>query len=482
MKIYNTLHQQKELLKPIEEKHVKIYACGVTTYDDCHIGHAMQAVFFDMMRSYLEYVGYKVTYVRNYTDVDDKIIDRAKSLNMSPRQLAEEMIQSSKNDMEKLELRPATFEPKVSECIPDIISMIETLIENKTAYKTTEGDVYYRVRQKSDYGKLSNRKVDELLSGTRHLSQGSKEDPMDFALWKKDTTQDASWTSPWGTGRPGWHIECSVMSKKYLGACFDIHGGGRDLIFPHHENEIAQSESANKCSYASIWVHSGLLTINKQKMSKSLGNHIRIKDFLKKWDAEVLRFSYLQNHYSSNIDFSEKVFQNSRRRLFYYYQTLKLIEDLSKDKPGEAEKVVSHDVKNFEDKFSQSMNDDFNTPKAIAEMNIIIKKANKYLNSNPNKKIDELIKIAQVVVKVCSVFGLLQKDPSSFLNKNNQILLNELNLSEETIQEEIKKRQEARDEKNWAVSDKIRENLFEKGIMLQDSGEKTTWILKDVLD
>ncbi|MEZ4742050.1 MAG: cysteine--tRNA ligase [Bdellovibrionota bacterium] len=264
----NTLSGKKEKLKTIEPGHVKIYACGVTVYDDCHIGHAMQAIYFDVIRNYLEFAGYKVTYVRNYTDVDDKIIDRAQKLGISPRKLADDVITSSIRDMKALGLHPATYEPKVSEVIPEIIEMIKALIEKNAAYATPSGDVYYRVRSKENYGKLSNRNPDDLRSGTREIVEGDKEDELDFALWKQDTTKDASWQSPWGLGRPGWHIECSAMAKRYLGNSFDIHGGGRDLVFPHHENEIAQSESANGCEYATYWIHSGLLTINKQKMSK----------------------------------------------------------------------------------------------------------------------------------------------------------------------------------------------------------------------
>ena len=322
IRVTNTLSGKKEKLIPHEEGHIKIYACGVTVYDHCHIGHAMQAIYFDVMRNYLKFAGYKVTYVRNYTDVDDKIINKAKELNMKPLDLSEKIIKSSIKDMEAIGVKEADREPKVSETIPEIISMIEELIKKGFAYPTSEGDVYYRVQKKADYGKLSNRNVSDLRSNTRDLVQGGKEDALDFALWKSDLTEGASWESPWGAGRPGWHIECSAMAKKHLGDTFDIHGGGRDLVFPHHENEIAQSESANSCTYCNYWVHSGLLTINKQKMSKSLGNHILISDFVSKYPGEVLRLAYLQYHYSSNVDFSEAVFNNCLKKLLYFYETL----------------------------------------------------------------------------------------------------------------------------------------------------------------
>ncbi|MES2744588.1 MAG: cysteine--tRNA ligase, partial [Bdellovibrionota bacterium] len=279
IQVYNTLTGKKEKFETLEPQHVKMYACGVTVYDDCHIGHAMQAIYFDVIRNYLEYVGYKVTYVRNYTDVDDKIIKRSAERKMTPKALVDEIIASSERDMEGLGVRAATHEPRVSESIPQIIEVISDLEKNGYAYSTAEGDVYYRVRKKADYGKLSNRKTDELQAGTRDLVKGDKEDELDFALWKCDATEGASWDSPWGRGRPGWHIECSAMAKMYLGKSFDIHGGGRDLVFPHHENEIAQSEAANSCKYANVWMHSGLLTIEKSKMSKSLGNHILISKF-----------------------------------------------------------------------------------------------------------------------------------------------------------------------------------------------------------
>ncbi|MCX6129598.1 MAG: cysteine--tRNA ligase [Proteobacteria bacterium] len=318
----NTLSGKKEKLETLEPNHVRMYACGVTVYDNCHIGHAMQAIYFDVIRSYLEFAGYRVSYVRNYTDVDDKIINKAKERGISPKALVEEVIQSSIADMESIGVRPANHEPRVSDSIPQIISMVQSLITKGYAYATAKGDVYYRVRKKFDYGKLSNRKLDELRVGTRDLAECEKEDDMDFALWKQDDTIGASWPSPWQQGRPGWHIECSAMAKMYLGASFDIHGGGRDLVFPHHENEIAQSEAANGCNYARYWIHSGLLTINKQKMSKSLGNHILIHDFVKRFPGEVLRLAYLQYHYSSNVDFTEQTFRQAARRLLYFYESL----------------------------------------------------------------------------------------------------------------------------------------------------------------
>ncbi|NDE17689.1 cysteine--tRNA ligase, partial [bacterium] len=371
--VTNTLTRRKEPLKSLDPSgnKIRMYACGVTVYDDCHIGHAMQAIFFDVIRRYLEFAGYDVTYVRNFTDVDDKIIDRAKQRGMSPARLAQDMIESSDRDMEAIGVRPADHQPRVSEMIPQIVHMIQDLIRDEAAYATKSGDVYYRVRRKSDYGKLSGRNPDELRSGTRDLVQGDKEDPLDFALWKKDDVPDASWDSPWGRGRPGWHIECSAMSKEYLGNSFEIHGGGRDLVFPHHENEIAQSESANKAPYASCWMHCGLLTIEKQKMSKSLGNHITIQDFLKSWTPEVLRFGILQYHYSSNVDFSKAVFQQCHRRLLYFYETLDLLNQMAPEKVSAPADPLNHHWLIGE--FHKAMSDDFNTAAALASLNKAMK-------------------------------------------------------------------------------------------------------------
>ena len=476
IKIYNTLSGKKELLKPVEPGHVKMYACGVTPYDECHIGHAMQSVFFDVIRNYLEYAGYTVTYVRNFTDVDDKIIDRSAKLGISPPDLAEKMIQSSRDDMEALRIRDASHEPKVSETIPEIIEFIEQIIKNEAAYVTSDGDVYYRVRQKSDYGKLSNRKPDELKSGTRDIVQGSKEDALDFALWKKDTTEGASWESPWGVGRPGWHIECSAMARKFLGASFDIHGGGRDLVFPHHENEIAQSESANCCDYASVWMHSGLLTLNKQKMSKSLGNFITIKDFLKGWSYEVLRLGYLQNHYASNIDFSEDLFNTCRKRLLYYYETLKQLDEQAEEQTGAKPTL---DIDKFREDFHRALGDDFNTVEAIGTLNLLMKQANQILQKKktPEQK-HTAFQIGSLIREWGSVFVLFQEDPQTYIETLKDRLLPELNLTREQIESDVARRQKARDEKNWELSDQIRNELLQQGITISDAPEGTVWSIR----
>jgi len=477
--VTNTLTRRKEPLKSLDPSgnKIRMYACGVTVYDDCHIGHAMQAIFFDVIRRYLEFAGYDVTYVRNFTDVDDKIIDRAKQRGMSPARLAQDMIDSSDRDMEAIGVRPADHQPRVSEMIPQIVHMIQDLIRDEAAYATKSGDVYYRVRRKSDYGKLSGRNPDELRSGTRDLVQGDKEDPLDFALWKKDDVPDASWDSPWGRGRPGWHIECSAMSKEYLGNSFEIHGGGRDLVFPHHENEIAQSESANKAPYASCWMHCGLLTIEKQKMSKSLGNHITIQDFLKSWTPEVLRFGILQYHYSSNVDFSKAVFQQCHRRLLYFYETLDLLNQMAPEKVSAPADPLNHHWLIGE--FHKAMSDDFNTAAALASLNKAMKAGRELAAGKKSApKIAEAAQLRDAVLKVGAVLGLFDKEPKAATRDLKMRLLPELGITEAEIQGAITRRAEARAARDFAAADAVRGELLTRGIELRDGTAGTDWSIK----
>jgi cysteinyl-tRNA synthetase len=477
IQLYNHLTRKKEVLRPIEPGHVKMYACGVTVYDDCHIGHAMQAIYFDVIRNYLKFAGYRVTYVRNYTDVDDKIIRRASELGIAPKDLAEKVIKSSIEDMRRLGIKPADAEPRVSDHIPQITAMVERLIANGAAYKTADGDVYYRVRSKRDYGKLSNRKPDELRSGTREIAETAKEDELDFALWKKDSTPGASWESPWGQGRPGWHIECSAMSKAVLGESFDIHGGGLDLIFPHHENEMAQSESANCCTYATYWIYSGLLTIDKQKMSKSLGNQIPIKAFLDQWPAEVLRLGYLERHYSSNIDFSERVFMTTRRRLLYYYETLQQLDEISGDEPSAPiyPELVKLDLIG---RFHKAMSDDFNTSLATAEMLQAFKLGNQILKRKADKsRARTAAELAVELRTLGNVLGLFSESPQTFISRLKAQVLPELGMTEAEILHAIDQRNQARAAKEWSESDRIRDSLLAKGIELRDGPQGTGWAI-----
>ena len=470
----NTLTGKKQPLKLLDpaSNHVGIYACGVTVYDDCHIGHAMQAIYFDILRSYLRYCGYKVTYVRNYTDVDDKIINRAKERGISPAKLASDVIAGSVRDMSALGVMPADFEPKVSENIPEIIAMTKSLIDKGFAYATKSGDVYYRVRQKSDYGKLSNRKPDELLSGTRNIVAGEKEDDLDFALWKADTTRDASWQSPWGSGRPGWHIECSAMACKHLGKSFEIHGGGRDLVFPHHENEIAQSEAANDAPYANVWIHSGLLTIDQQKMSKSLGNHISIQKFLSEWPAEVLRLGFLMNHYTSNIDFSKPFFQTCHKRLLYYYEGLTAMDEYTAGQTAPADS-------NTLEAFHAAMSDDLNTVSAISAMNKSFKVARELLNGKKSpQKQAEVAAIANAIRETGNVLGLFRGQAAEQVQQLKVKLLPVLGITEADIATAIEARRDARAAKDFARGDAVRDQMAARGIELRDTPQGPVWSIK----
>jgi cysteinyl-tRNA synthetase len=474
----NTLSGKKEPLKLLDptSNHVGIYACGVTVYDDCHIGHAMQAIYFDILRSYLRYCGYKVTYVRNYTDVDDKIILRAKERSMSPAKLAADMIAGSVRDMAAIGVMPADIEPKVSEHIPEIIAMTQSLISKGYAYATKSGDVYYRVRRKSDYGKLSNRKPDELRSGTRDIVIGEKEDELDFALWKADTTADASWQSPWGMGRPGWHIECSAMACKHLGKSFEIHGGGRDLVFPHHENEIAQSEAANESPYAAIWIHSGLLTIDHQKMSKSLGNHISIQKFIGEWPPEVLRLGFLMNHYTSNIDFSKHFFQTCHKRLLYYYEGLVAMDDY-------ASSVTSRPDQSLIDAFHAAMSEDINTVNAISALNKSFKQARELMSGkiSPQKQL-EVAAIAAATREIGRVLGLFSDSTVDQVQQLKTKLLPTLGVTESEIATAIEARKQARAAKDFARGDAVRDQMAARGIELRDTPQGTVWSIKFVAE
>ncbi len=476
IQVYNTLSGKKEKFETHEPGHVKMYACGVTVYDNCHIGHAMQAIYFDVIRNYLEYVGYKVTYVRNYTDVDDKIIKRSQERGITPMNLVNEIIASSEQDMHALGVRAATFEPRVSQCIPEIIAMIQDLEKNGYAYSTAEGDVYYRVKKKADYGKLSNRKTDEGQSGTRDLVvKGDKEDELDFALWKKDATPGASWDSPWGLGRPGWHIECSAMAKKHLGKSFDIHGGGRDLVFPHHENEIAQSEAANNCEYSRYWLHSGLLTINKVKMSKSLGNQVLTSRFLERFPGEVLRLAYLQNHYTSNVDFSEQVFQGASQRLLYFYETMRELDALAAEADGGA-LLPGHDPKAVIEAFHREMTNDFGTVGALREILGGFRKANELKAGKKSvQKANTAKAYASTFRELFKVFGLLQEDPEAFIASLKSKIVAGMGLKESEIEKLIAGRKAARETKDWAKGDEIRKQLVDLGIELMDGAEGTRW-------
>ncbi|PCJ17206.1 MAG: cysteine--tRNA ligase [Candidatus Cloacimonadota bacterium] len=484
LKISNTLSGKKETFKPLEDGKIGIYACGVTVYDKCHIGHAMQAILFDVIVRYLTLTGYDVTYVRNYTDVDDKIINRAFELGITPLELSSKMIKSSEDDLNALRIKPATHQPKVSDFISEIIAFIQDLMDKGFAYATLDGDVYYRVRKKDDYGKLSNQNPDALRSNVRVDGDNNKEDSLDFALWKSETKEGAFWSSPFGDGRPGWHIECSAMALQFLGYNFDIHGGGRDLVFPHHENEIAQSEARSGCNYANYWIHTGLLTVEKKKMSKSVGNFLTIEDALKLYDFELIRWNVYQNHYSSNLDFNEKTFGIGLKKLYYFYRTLSSLNKLLDENTRYDEKLLEgFHPQSIRENFDLAMHDDFNIPKAMVSINEAFGAINEIIELKGVKqklKLFTLKKYKEVLQPVLEVLELCQRSSNEFFKEIHNRYFDKLDLSLEMINDLLTKRLEARVNKDYEESDKLRNELESFGISVMDTPKGQVWELSEV--
>jgi len=490
MVIHNSLTKTKEEFKPIKDGEVKMYACGITVYDDCHIGHAKQYVTFDMIRNYLEYKGYKVTYVRNYTDVDDKIIARSNELNINPLIYASERINEVERVMNLLDVRDADIKPKATENIKNIIEFVSKLIEKGYAYATPKGDVYYRVRNFKEYGKLSKRNADDMQNGVRKELEEGKEDPLDFALWKSAKPNEIFWESPWGNGRPGWHIECSAMNYRYLGEQIDIHGGGKDLIFPHHENEIAQSEALTGKPFANYWIHNGLITVNGQKMSKSLGNSLTVKDVLNKYNKEVVKYMLLKNHYASSVDLNDQEFLQAEKHMYYFYKTFDDIDTfISKfdiDLNLEDEEVMKLPIENnpyeeFRIKFEEAMDDDFNNALAYANLFEIMKYINNLL---ANKKIEDnskaklLYALKNRIIKLYNILSNFKQEPKEFMKELKNKYLSKLDITENEILEKINERKLAKEQKDYTKADEIRNTLDEKGIVLLDSKEGTDWNIK----
>ena len=451
LRFYNSLTNQKEDFMPIREGEVSMYVCGMTVYDNCHLGHARAMIAFDILFKYLENQGYKVKFVRNITDVDDKIIERAIHNNESIDDLTQRTIASMHEDFAQLGLALPTIEPRATDYIPGMIEMIEDLIIKGNAYHSSGGDVFFAVRTFPEYGKLSNKNIDDLNPGARIAEDDSKRDPLDFVLWKSAKEGEPSWDSPWGQGRPGWHIECSVMSFQNLGKHFDIHGGGPDLLFPHHENEIAQSECASGCKFANYWLHSGLLKINGEKMSKSLGNFAMLKDLFVSYHPEVLRYYLISSHYRSSLNFDQESLNQARSALARLYQALGSIE-------GESNELDQ----NMMNQFSLVMDDDLNTPEALSLLFQLAKSINS--SSDPIQK----MKYGATLKELSGVLGLLQDDPKTFFQFG-------ATLSNEEIDQQIALRNRARDEKDFQTADKIRDSLLEQGIILDDGSEGTTW-------
>lgn len=452
LKIYNTLTRSKQEFKPIEKNKIGMYVCGVTTYDLCHIGHARTFVNFDVIVRYLRFSGYDVTYVRNITDIDDKIIKRANERGVSAKDLANQYIDEMHKDFDSLNIKRPDIEPKATETIEEIIAFVQKLIDNKNAYVSENGDVVFDINSFKDYGKLSGQILDELQAGARIEVAKSKHNPLDFVLWKMSKEGEPYWDSPWGKGRPGWHIECSAMNNKYLGSEFDIHGGGSDLIFPHHENEIAQSCCANHTSYVHYWMHSGMVMINEEKMSKSLNNFFTIRDVLKTYDAETVRFFLLSGQYRSPLNYSQENLDKARAALNRFYTTLRDVKSI-KEVTGDDEYVA---------KFKEYMDDDFNTPGAISVLFDLVKQI--------NKSDDETASVlAGRLKQLSSVLGILEQDPATFLMSGAN------NDDAQEIEALIKERNDARLAKDWARADAARDKLKAMNVELEDGPNGTTW-------
>lgn len=457
MKIYNTLTRQKEEFVPIKEGQVSIYVCGPTVYNYFHIGNARPFVVFDTLRSYLEYRGYKVKFVQNFTDVDDKIINRAREEGTSAPEISKKYIAEYFKDTKALNVRKADVHPRVSEHIDQIINFIQTLIDKGYAYER-DGDVYFSTRKFPEYGKLSGQNIDDLESGARIAIGEVKDDPLDFALWKARKTEDEiAWESPWGMGRPGWHIECSVMAKTHLGDTIDIHAGGQDLQFPHHENEIAQSESCNGVTFANYWMHNGYITIDNEKMSKSKGNFFTVRDILKDYSGEVIRFFLLSGHYRSPINFSDALMEQAKaglERLHTCRENLNFqIKEGNEGEIGQGEAKALKELDNYEEEFVKAMDDDLNTADGIAAVFQMVTAINKEIAKGSTKAFAKAA--LEKIMSVCGVLGILQEEESHDFGEEIMTLVNQ--------------RQEARKARDFAKADEIRDMLAAKGITLKDT-------------
>ena len=465
IRIYNTLSKKKEEFIPLEEGKVRMYVCGPTVYNFIHIGNARPMIVFDTVRRYLEHKGYEVNFVSNFTDVDDKIIKKANEEGVSAEEISRRYIAECKKDMEGMNIMPATTHPLATQEIGGMIDMISELIDKGDAY-AVNGTVYFRTRQFKDYGKLSHKNLDDLQAGNRSLlvsGEDEKEDPLDFVLWKPKKEGEPYWKSPWGDGRPGWHIECSVMSKKYLGEQIDIHGGGEDLIFPHHENEIAQSESCSGKEFARYWMHNAFLNIDNRKMSKSLGNFFTVREISEKYDLQVLRFFMLNAHYRSPLNFSAELMESSKNaleRIQTAVDNLKfLAEHASAQEMTPEETAKAEEAAKYEKAFDDSMDDDFNTADAIAAIFDLVKFANTTADEKSSKAYAETLR--EKIQGLCDIMGLITEKKEELLD--------------EDIEKLIEERQAARKAKNFARADEIRAELLEKGIVLEDTREGVKW-------
>lgn len=457
LKIYNTFSGNKELFEPIEEGKIKMYVCGMTVYDYCHIGHARVMVGFDVITRFLRHAGYDVTYVRNITDVDDKIFNRAAENGEAFDELTGRFIDAMHEDEQALSVLPPDQEPRATAHMGEIVKMIETLIEKNMAYAASNGDVYYAIEKFEGYGKLSKKNTEDLLAGARVGVEDLKRNPLDFALWKAAKEGEASWDSPWGAGRPGWHIECSAMSTCCLGSTFDIHGGGPDLKFPHHENEIAQSEGATGQKYVNYWMHAGAIRVGKDKMSKSLGNFKTIREELKTYSGEVIRYFLISSHYRSQVEYSPESLAEAQTGLDRFYQSLRGLDLAAEQAPEVA----------YVERFEAAMNDDFNTPEAIAVLFDVVRE----LNTARQSDAGSVLALAATLKHLGGLLGILQLDPEAYFKGVAQ----EGGLSDQEIDELIAARTQARADKDWAESDRIRDLLSEHKIIVDDGKGGSTW-------
>jgi cysteinyl-tRNA synthetase len=469
LRVFNTLTNEKQSFEPVESGRIGIYVCGITVYDLPHIGHARMLTAFDVMVRFLRWAGWQVSYVRNWTDVDDKIIRRAGERGQDPRQFAAHFIDECQRDMLALNLAPADVEPKATDHIPEMIAIIGKLIERGHAYASA-GDVYFAVRSFPPYGRLSKRNLDDLLAGARVEPGEQKRDPLDFALWKAAKPGEpasVTWDSPWGPGRPGWHIECSAMSQKYLGVTFDVHGGGKDLVFPHHENELAQSEAANGEELARYWLHNGFVTVDAEKMSKSLGNFRTLRDLLAQWDGEALRAFLLSTQYRHPINFTESAIVEADARVQYFYETLSKADAYLAKHPAESAPPSDN-----ADRFRRAMEDDFNTAEALAVVESIYRHLNGAIDTNYSRPVATLLKDAR---ELSSVLGLAQRPPAQALLDRRRLAASRKGIDPGWVQERIEARIQARKAKDFARADAIRAEVAARGVELRDGPGGTDW-------
>ena len=473
LRVYNTLHRKKEPFEPLDPGKVRMYVCGPTVYDSCHIGHARSVVVFDVIARYLKAIGYEVLYVRNFTDVDDKIIDKANQLGVESTTVAEKFIKEFYDDMDALNVERATIEPKATDHITQIIQFIEKLAIGGFAYQV-EGDVYFSVEKFKEYGKLSGRKLDEMEAGARIDIDERKNNPFDFVLWKSAKPGEPFWESPWGKGRPGWHIECSVMSSEYLGVTFDIHGGGKDLCFPHHENEIAQSESISGELFVKYWIHNGFVNINQEKMSKSLGNFLMIKDVLKTYHPEVVRFFLLSNHYRSPIDFTEKAMDEARKGLDKMYALF-----LRVDNTIGLESNQDIETGDCWQQFCEAMDDDFNSAQGIGIIFDTVRTVNRLLDQYESSGSDQIKLTIQSDIedirRTSNILGILLEKPDEYFDKKQTQVLEQKSIDPAMIAKMVEARNAARKAKDWKKADQIRNQLADMDVILEDRPEGTVW-------